>query len=133
MAPVMMAVSSSVMNGTMTVSDFGLDRQAAELRKRNDELQAELRRSKEREEKMRAELQRTSERLRLVEEAEERLCSQLGELEAEAVEQVRDDHARILALIDQLSQANKLLRSVGAATVPPPLVGSRQFGQTARA
>ncbi|KAL7230180.1 hypothetical protein ACSBR2_008658 [Camellia fascicularis] len=81
------------------------------LRKRNEELERELKRSMEREEKMKQELQRTWERLRVAEEAEERLCSQLGELEAEAVDQARAYRSRILSLMDQLSAAQKLLSS----------------------
>ncbi|KAK0592831.1 hypothetical protein LWI29_026293 [Acer saccharum] len=80
-----------------------------ELRKRNEELERELKKSQEREEQMKVELRNTWQRLQLAEEAEERLCSQLGELEAEAVDQARDYHARIISLISQLSQANKLL------------------------
>ncbi|CAI9295566.1 unnamed protein product [Lactuca saligna] len=57
------------------------------LRRRNEELERELKRSLEREEKMKMELQKTWERLRVAEEAEEHLCSQLGELEAEAMDQ----------------------------------------------
>lgn len=88
------------------------------LRKRNEELERELRKSQEREERMKAELQKARERLRVAEEAEERLCSQLGELEAEAVDQARTDHARILALMNQLSQAQRLLQ---ASSVAQPL------------
>lgn len=79
------------------------------LRRRNEELEKELKKSREREEMMKEELQRTWQRLRLAEEAEERLCSQLGELEAEAVNQARDYHARIVSLMQQLSQANLLI------------------------
>ena len=82
-----------------------------ELKKRNEELEKELRQSKEREEQMRHELQSTWDRLRVAEEGEERLCSQLGELEAEAVHQARDYHARIVSLMNQLSQAQNLLKS----------------------
>ncbi|KAH7854541.1 hypothetical protein Vadar_015087 [Vaccinium darrowii] len=81
------------------------------LRKRNEELERELKGSMEREEKMRKELERTWERLRVAEEAEERLCSQLGELEAEAVDQARAYRARILSMMDQLSAAQKLLHA----------------------
>ncbi|XP_058206338.1 protein RESPONSE TO LOW SULFUR 3-like [Rhododendron vialii] len=81
------------------------------LRKRNEELERELKRSMEREEKMRKELERTWERLRVAEEAEERLCSQLGELEAEAVDQARSYRARVLSMMDQLSAAQKLLQA----------------------
>ncbi|KAH7538361.1 protein RESPONSE TO LOW SULFUR 3 [Ziziphus jujuba] len=82
-----------------------------ELRKRNEELESELKKSLEREEKMRAELQKAWHRLRIAEEAEERLCSQLGELEAESVDQARSYHGRIVTLMDQLSQAQQLLQA----------------------
>ncbi|GLT29697.1 hypothetical protein SLA2020_045440 [Shorea laevis] len=80
-----------------------------ELRKRNGELERELKESKEREEMMWKELQRAWERLRVAEEAEERLCSQLGDLEAESVQLARDSNARIIALTHQLSQAQAYL------------------------
>ncbi|XP_057976836.1 protein RESPONSE TO LOW SULFUR 3-like [Malania oleifera] len=83
--------------------------EAEALWRRNEELERELEKSREREERMREELQRTWERLRVAEDGEERLCFQLGELEAEAVDQARDHRARILSLMDQLSQAHKLL------------------------
>lgn len=88
------------------------------LKKRNEELERELRKSQEREERMKSELQKARERLRVAEEAEEMLCSQLGELEAEAIDQARSDHARILSLVNQLSQAQRLLQ---AASVSLPL------------
>lgn len=68
------------------------------------ELERALKESREREEQMRAELQRVWKRLRVAEDAEERLCSQLAELEAEAVLQARTYQAHILSLVDQLSQ-----------------------------
>ncbi|WCJ28453.1 response to low sulfur 3 [Euphorbia peplus] len=74
-----------------------------ELKKRNEELEKQVIESREREEKMRVELQRAWERLRVAEEAEERLCSDLGELEAESLNQARLYQARILSLMDQLS------------------------------
>ncbi|XP_057489773.1 protein RESPONSE TO LOW SULFUR 3-like [Actinidia eriantha] len=85
------------------------------LRRRNEELERELKSSLEREEKMKQELQRTWERLRVAEEAEERLCSQLGELEAEAVDQARAYRARLLGLMDQLSAAQKVLHASSAS------------------
>ena len=85
------------------------------LKKRNEELERELRKSQEREERMKAELQKTFERLRVAEEAEERLCSQFGELEAEAIDQARSDHARILSLLNQLAQAQRLLQSAAVS------------------
>ncbi|KAK8511982.1 hypothetical protein V6N13_073806 [Hibiscus sabdariffa] len=77
-----------------------------ELRKRNQQLEKELRESREREEQMREELRKIWERLRVAEEAEERLCSTLGELEAEALNQARAYNAHIVSLMDQLSKAN---------------------------
>ena len=82
-----------------------------ELRKRNRELEKELKESKEREEQMRKELQKIWERLSVTEEAEERLCSQLGEFEAESVNQARAYNAHILSLMDQLSKANVLVNN----------------------
>ncbi|TYH58142.1 hypothetical protein ES332_D08G134300v1 [Gossypium tomentosum] len=79
------------------------------LRKRNQELEKELKESREREEQMRKELRKMWERLRVSEEAEERLCSQLGDLEAESVNQARAYNAHILSLMDQLSKGSNLL------------------------
>nr|BAM64850.1 hypothetical protein [Beta vulgaris] len=56
------------------------------MRKRNEELERELKESLIREEKMKVQLERVLERVRVAEEAEERLCLELGELEVEAVE-----------------------------------------------
>ncbi|KAE8672395.1 Autophagy-related protein 13 isoform 1 [Hibiscus syriacus] len=80
-----------------------------ELRKRNQELEKELRESREREEQMRMELRKVWKRLRVAEEGEELLCSQLGELEAEFVYQARDYNSRIVSLMDQLSKANNVV------------------------
>ncbi|KAK3042021.1 hypothetical protein RJ639_001723 [Escallonia herrerae] len=90
----------------------------AALRRRNEELERELKRSLEREEKMKAELQKTWDRLRIAEEAEERLCSQLGELEAEAVDEARAYRARMLALMDQLAAAQVQLQSSSSLSLP---------------
>ncbi|KAL7615127.1 hypothetical protein Lser_V15G04827 [Lactuca serriola] len=81
------------------------------LRRRNEELERELKRSLEREEKMKMELQKTWERLRVAEEAEEHLCSQLGELEAEAMDQACAYRERQMTLMEQLSAAQKLIQS----------------------
>ena len=100
--------------GVVVVVDDGKktrDEEELRLRKRNEELEKELRKSQEREELMRKELQRAWERLRVAEEAEERLCSQLGELEAESVHQAREYNARVLSLMDQLSRAHPLQAS----------------------
>ncbi|KAK6262611.1 hypothetical protein QUC31_008427 [Theobroma cacao] len=82
-----------------------------DLRKRNKELERELKQSREREEGMRKQLTEAWERLKVVEEAEERLCSQLGELEAESVNEARAYNARILSLMDQLSKANLVVNN----------------------
>ncbi|CAN0922818.1 Protein RESPONSE TO LOW SULFUR 2 [Linum grandiflorum] len=58
---------------------------------------------------MRQELEVAWRRMRVAEDAEERLCSQLGELEAEAVNQARDYHSRIISLMEQLHQAQGVL------------------------
>ncbi|XP_012087648.2 protein RESPONSE TO LOW SULFUR 2 [Jatropha curcas] len=87
------------------------EKQQLILKKRNEELERALKESKQREEQMREELQKTWRRLQVAEEAEERLCTQLGELEAESVHQARAYNARILSLLDQLSQAHHLLHN----------------------
>ncbi|KAK4480551.1 hypothetical protein RD792_013629 [Penstemon davidsonii] len=80
------------------------------VEKRNEELEIELKNSLEREEKMKQELEKTWERLRMTEEAEERLCNELGELEAEAVDHVREYRDHIMELMEQISVAHKLLQ-----------------------
>ncbi|KAK3042022.1 hypothetical protein RJ639_001724 [Escallonia herrerae] len=94
------------------------DEEEAALRRRNEELERELKRSLEREEKMKAELRKTWNRLRIAEEAEERLCSQLGQLEAEAVDQARAYRTRMLALTDQLAAAQVQLQSSPSTPLP---------------
>ncbi|MCL7028651.1 hypothetical protein MKW94_006828 [Papaver nudicaule] len=86
------------------------------MKQRNEELESELQKSLEREEQMRAELEKTTERLYVVEEAEERLCSQLGELEAEALDHIRLYQDQIRSLNEQLSQAQSLLKSVNSSS-----------------
>lgn len=107
----------------MQVSDGkGKNGSAADgtLRKRNEELEKQLKMSMEREENMRQQLWSLWERLRVAEEAEERLCSQLGELEAETLDQARSYRAHLTFLVDQLSAAHKLLHSA-SISIPPPL------------
>lgn len=81
-----------------------------ELKKRNEELERELEESLEREGKMKVELKRAREQLKVAEEAEERLCFQLGELEAEAMDQARTYRYRVLDLMERLEAAQKLLQ-----------------------
>ncbi|KAI3457900.1 hypothetical protein Pfo_014563 [Paulownia fortunei] len=92
-----------------------LQRKGEEVRRRNEELERELKKSLEREERMKEELMRAWERLRVAEEAEERLCCQLGELEAEAVGQAREYRARIMELMEQLSGAKQLLQRTSSS------------------
>ena len=101
----------SVQNHRSNMKTAVVVSEAEVLRRRNDELERELRRSLEREEKMKMELKRTLERLRVAEDAEERLCSQLGELEAEAVDQARAYRERLVTLMEQLSIAQKIIES----------------------
>ncbi|KAG0447641.1 hypothetical protein HPP92_028232 [Vanilla planifolia] len=68
---------------------------SAELHLRNRELERELDRARG--------------RLRAVEEAEERLCAQLGELEAEAMEQAMEYNRRIRALSERLAEAQRII------------------------
>ncbi|CAJ1970575.1 unnamed protein product [Sphenostylis stenocarpa] len=82
-----------------------------ELKKRNQELEEELKQSKEREDHVRRQLRAALDRLSIAEDAEERLSVQLGDLEAEGLLQARDYHARIVSLLDQLSQAHSLLNT----------------------
>ncbi|KAK1274571.1 hypothetical protein QJS04_geneDACA013210 [Acorus gramineus] len=78
--------------------------EAEMLLRRNEELERELRESKRREEKAAEELRRVRERLRAAEEAEERLCFELGELEAESLCQAREYRRRIADLAEQLAR-----------------------------
>ncbi|KAF7816590.1 protein RESPONSE TO LOW SULFUR 2-like [Senna tora] len=116
MAPIMATIG---MGGHAKNPEEPRDTTALQLKKRNEELEKELRQSKEREELMMRQLQSAWERLRVAEDAEERLCSQLAELEAESLHQARDYHARIVALMEQLSQAHDLLKANSSISLPP--------------
>ncbi|OIV96897.1 hypothetical protein TanjilG_00479 [Lupinus angustifolius] len=95
------------------------DTAALEMKKRNEELEKELKESKVREEEMKRKLHSAWERLRVAEEAEERLCSQLGDLEAEAVHQAREYHSQIVYLTEQLSRAQTLVhKSDSSISIP---------------
>ncbi|XP_039133983.1 golgin subfamily A member 6-like protein 10 [Dioscorea cayenensis subsp. rotundata] len=89
-----------------------------ELRKRNAELERKVKEGREREERLATDLERVLERLRTVEEAEERLCAQLGELEAESVAHARSYHHRIKELHDRLANAQRILDSSSSSIVP---------------
>ncbi|ONK54753.1 uncharacterized protein A4U43_UnF11930 [Asparagus officinalis] len=97
MAPTMAMFFADVKIPKITSEDLGLGLGLGyeELRRKNEELEREVRERGAREENMRRELERTRERLRTAEEAEEMLCSQLGDLEAEAVAQAMEFRRRI--------------------------------------
>ena len=78
------------------------------LRRRNLELERELRSSLEGEERVEEELRLTWQHVRLVEQ----LCSELDELEAEAVDHAMESRAQITLLMEKLSTSNKLLQSL---------------------
>ncbi|XP_078445755.1 protein RESPONSE TO LOW SULFUR 4-like [Wolffia australiana] len=81
---------------------------AVDLGKRNDELKRALDRSRRREEEALRELDRARERLRQAEEAEERLCSEVGDLEAEAFHRARAFLVQIRSLTEQISSFRQL-------------------------
>lgn len=103
------------MASTLKAAVVSSESSSPELMQRNRELEEELKQSQQREDKMRVELERTEKQLRVVEEAEERLCSHLGDLEAEVFKEVREYRARIVTLTEQLLQANELLQAVAGA------------------
>ncbi|GFP94306.1 hypothetical protein PHJA_001575100 [Phtheirospermum japonicum] len=59
---------------------------------------------------MKKELENTWKRLMVAEEGEERLCRQLGELEAEGVGHAREYRAHVISLMEQISLAQKQLK-----------------------
>ncbi|KAF8104893.1 hypothetical protein N665_0166s0074 [Sinapis alba] len=71
--------------------------EVAELRRRNGELEREM-------EEMKKEMVQLWRRAVVAEEAEERLCSQLAELEVESLDQAREYESRIYFLVDQISR-----------------------------
>ncbi|KAG7560240.1 hypothetical protein ISN45_Aa05g017810 [Arabidopsis thaliana x Arabidopsis arenosa] len=79
--------------GYVTVAALEME----ELRRRNIELSREV-------EEMKTEMIKLWQRTVVAEEAEERLCSQLAELEVESLDQARDYHDRMLFLMDQISR-----------------------------
>ncbi|KFK27751.1 response to low sulfur 1 protein [Arabis alpina] len=68
-----------------------------ELRRKNGEMEKAV-------EDMKNEMIQLWRRTQVAEEAEERLCSQLAELEAESLDQARDYHSRIIFLMNELSR-----------------------------
>lgn len=116
MAPILVASTpQTIAKRSVSSVTVDADRELM-LRRRNEELENELKKSMEREEIMKRELQRMYERLRVAEDAEERLCSQLGELEAEAVDQARSHRSHVLSLMNQLSVTQKLLQTASISS-----------------
>ncbi|CAF2110610.1 hypothetical protein Bca4012_094761 [Brassica carinata] len=72
-----------------------------ELRRRSRELEREV-------EEMKTAMLELWRRTVVAEEAEERLCSQLAELEVESLDQARDYHDRVVFLMDQISRLSSL-------------------------
>ena len=68
-----------------------------ELRRKNGEMEKAV-------EEMKKEMLQLWRRTQVAEEAEERLWSQLAELEAESLDQARDYHSRIIFLMNELSR-----------------------------
>lgn len=87
-----------------------------ELRLTNKRLLQQLEESRRQQAEMRAELEETRVRLLTVREAEERLCSQLGEFEAESVEQARAYNQEILSLTQRLKHAEHLISAANNDT-----------------
>jgi len=80
-----------------------------ELRLTNKRLVQQLEESRRQQAEMWAELEETRIRFLTVREAEERLCTQLGEFEAESVEQARAYNQEIVSLTQRLKHAERLL------------------------
>ncbi|KAM0945598.1 putative protein response to low sulfur [Dioscorea sansibarensis] len=88
-----------------------------ELRRRNAELEREVKEGREREGRLARDLKRVLEKLQRAEEAEERLCAQLGELEAESMAQARSYHRRIEELGDRLAKAQRMPDSSSSSII----------------
>ncbi|KAF8104894.1 hypothetical protein N665_0166s0075 [Sinapis alba] len=71
------------------------------LRRRNRDLEREV-------EVMKKEMLELWRRTVVAEEVEERLCSQLAELEVESLDLARDYHDRVIFLNDQVSRLSSL-------------------------
>lgn len=85
-------------------------KEAEEVMRRNAELEAAAAEAAAREERLRRELEAALAALAVAEEAEERLCVQLGELEAEAMAQAVEYQQRVRELSDRLAFVDGILR-----------------------
>ncbi|KAI3944550.1 hypothetical protein MKW92_042910 [Papaver armeniacum] len=86
------------------------------LRQRNEELEIQIKKSLERQEKTRRQVEKTTQRINVVEESEKKLNSQVGEIEAKAVDHVRLYQAQIRSLNEQLDQAQALLQTFNSTS-----------------
>ncbi|XP_062205515.1 protein RESPONSE TO LOW SULFUR 3-like [Phragmites australis] len=98
-------------------------REPEEIKRRNAELERAAAEAAAREERLRRELEAALARLAVAEEGEERLCVQLGELEAEAVAQAVEYQEQIRALSERLAFADGALRSSGQRSVAAGVAG----------
>ncbi|KAM0836098.1 hypothetical protein ACQ4PT_062533 [Festuca glaucescens] len=80
---------------------------------KSSELARAVAEAETREERLRRELEAALARVAVAEEAEERLCVQLGELEAEAMEQALEYQQHVRALSKRLAFMDGVLRSSG--------------------
>ena len=78
-------------------------KEAEEMRRHNSELEKAVAEAAAREERLRRELEAALARLAVAEEAEERLCVQLGELEAEFLEQAVEYQQHVKVLSERLA------------------------------
>jgi len=85
------------------------EEETRELRLINKHLLQQLEESRRQEAELRSELEEFRIRLLTVREAEERLCTQLGEFEAESVEQAQAYNQEIISLTHRLNHAEHLL------------------------
>eukprot|EP01018_Ginkgo_biloba_P026358 Gb_25233 [translate_table: standard] len=95
-------------NGKHTTVDVeGLE--IDQLKSHNWQLEQQLKESQRREKELRAQLEEMRIRLSTAEEAEERLCSQLGDMEAEAVEEAQSYNREFNSLQQRLREMENLL------------------------
>ncbi|KAF6983754.1 hypothetical protein CFC21_001876 [Triticum aestivum] len=96
---------------------------AAAMDGKSSELARAVAEAEAREERLQRELEAALARVAVAEEAEERLCVQLGELEAEAMTQAMEYQQHVRALSERLALMDGLLRSSGlhGAVVQPGL------------
>nr|CAB3448730.1 unnamed protein product [Digitaria exilis] len=103
------AAAPSSPAGAKKASYGGVESEAELLRRRNEELEREVA-------ALRSELGAARRRAEAAEEAEERLCAQLGDAEVEAVEIARAYQDQVEHLARELAAA----RAAAVSSPPPP-------------